>query len=156
MKAKSEQVDEKLIVIKLFALNYARDLLNIIPNRIGQFPFRKSDPEKRKKNFSEVQQSYTEEEVMKEAERCLLCETPVCIDACPVLLDVRGMNEAVARGDMDTTYIRIRETNPFLGVTPRCCPQLQGLCEDACVLRWNGQPIGIGLIQRYVSNWERK
>ena len=36
---------------------------------------------------------------MKEAERCLLCGTPVCIDACPVLLDVRGMNEAVARGD---------------------------------------------------------
>ncbi|MER5174196.1 MAG: FAD-dependent oxidoreductase [Candidatus Nitrosocosmicus sp.] len=130
--------------------------MNIIPNRVGQFPFRKSDPEKRKKDFSEVQQSYTEEEVMKEAERCLLCGTPVCIDACPVLLDVRGMNEAVARGDFNTAHKRIRETNPLLGVTARCCPQLQGLCEDACVLRWNGQPIGIGLIQRYVSDWERK
>jgi hypothetical protein len=27
MKARREQVDEKLIVIKLFALNYARDLI---------------------------------------------------------------------------------------------------------------------------------
>lgn len=125
-------------------------------NRVGDFPFRRSNPEERKKDFSEVQQPYTEEEVMKEADRCLLCGTPVCIDACPVLLDVRGMNEAVARGDFKKAYERIRETNPLVGVTGRCCPQLQGLCEDACVLRWNGQPIGIGLIQRYVADWERK
>src|SRR5919202_6103351 len=130
--------------------------MKIDPNRVGTFPFRKSDPEERKKNFSEVQQPYTEEEVMREADRCLLCGTPVCIDACPVLLDVRGMNEAVARGDFRKAHERIRETNPLLGVTGRCCPQLQGLCEDACVLRWTGQPIGIGLIQRYVADWERK
>ena len=130
--------------------------MKVEPNRVGQFPFRKSDPEERKKNFSEVQQPYTEEEVIKEAERCLLCGTPVCIDACPVLLDVRGMNEAVARGDFNKAHERIRETNPLLGVTARCCPQLQGLCEDACVLRWSGQPIGIGLIQRYIADWERK
>jgi glutamate synthase (NADPH/NADH) small chain len=124
------------------------------PNRVGEFPFRKADPEKRKTNFSEVQQPYSEQEVMKEAERCLLCGTPVCIDACPVLLDVRGMNEAAARGDFKTSYERIRETNPLLGVTARCCPQLQGLCEDACVLKWSGQPIAIGLIQRYIADWE--
>jgi glutamate synthase (NADPH) small chain len=130
--------------------------MKVEPNRVGQFPFRKSDPKERKQNFSEVQQPYTEEEVTKEAERCLLCGTPVCIDACPVLLDVRGMNEAVARGDFNKAHERIRETNPLLGVTARCCPQLQGLCEDACVLRWSGQPIGIGLIQRYIADWERK
>src|ERR687884_729370 len=130
--------------------------MKIDPNRVGTFPFRKSDPEERKKDFSEVQQPYTEEEVMREADRCLLCGTPVCIDACPVLLDVRGMNEAVARGDFRKAHERIRETNPLLGVTGRCCPQLQGLCEDACVLRWSGQPIGIGLIQRYVADRERK
>src|ERR671919_266370 len=130
--------------------------MKVEPNRVGQFPFRKADPEERKRNFSEVQQPYSEEEVMREADRCLLCGTPVCIDACPVLLDVRGMNEAVARGDFKTAHERIRETNPLLGVTGRCCPQLQGLCEDACVLKWSGQPIGIGLIQRYVADWERK
>src|ERR671921_819692 len=130
--------------------------MKVQPNRVGGFPFRKSDPEERKKDFSEVQQPYTEEEVMREADRCLLCGTPVCIDACPVLLDVRGMNEAVARGDFKKAYERIRETNPLVGITGRCCPQLQGLCEDACVLRWSGQPIGIGLIQRYVADWERK
>ncbi|HJU35422.1 MAG TPA: NAD(P)-dependent oxidoreductase [Nitrososphaera sp.] len=130
--------------------------MKVEPKRVGQFPFRKAEPEERKSSFSEVQQPYSEAEVMQEADRCLLCGTPVCIDACPVLLDVRGMNEAVARGDFKTAYERIRETNPLLGVTGRCCPQLQGLCEDACVLKWSGQPIGIGLIQRYVADWERK
>jgi glutamate synthase (NADPH/NADH) small chain len=130
--------------------------MKVEPKRVGQFPFGKAEPAQRKGNFSEVQQSYSEEEVMREADRCLLCGTPVCIDACPVLLDVRGMNEAVARGDFKTAYERIRETNPLLGVTGRCCPQLQGLCEDACVLKWSGQPIGIGLIQRYIADWERK
>jgi glutamate synthase (NADPH) small chain len=130
--------------------------MKVEPDRVGGFPFRRSNPEERKKNFSEVQQPYTDEEAMREADRCLLCGTPVCIDACPVLLDVRGMNEAVARGDFKKAYERIRETNPLLGVTGRCCPQLQGLCEDACVLRWSGQPIGIGLIQRYVADRERK
>src|SRR6266487_692827 len=126
------------------------------PNRVGEFPFRKANAKERKSNFSEVQQPYSEKEVMQEAERCLLCGTPVCIDACPVLLDVRGMNEAVARGEFKTSFEKIRETNPLLGVTARCCPQLQGLCEDACVLKWSGQPIAIGLIQRYISDWESK
>jgi glutamate synthase (NADPH/NADH) small chain len=130
--------------------------MKVEPNRVGEFSFRKANLEERKRSFSEVQQPYSEEEVMREADRCLLCGTPVYIDACPVLLDVRGMNEAVARGDFKTAYERIRETNPLLGVTGRCCPQLQGLCEDACVLKWSGQPIGIGLIQRYVADWERK
>ena len=47
------------------------------PNRVGQFPFRKSDPQERKMNFMEVQQSYTEADVMREANRCLQCGTPV-------------------------------------------------------------------------------
>ena len=125
------------------------------PKRIPLFPFPKSDPEKRKEDFSEVQLPDTKEQVMLEADRCLRCGTPVCIDACPVQMDVRGMCDAVARGDFKTAYHIIRETNALLGVTARCCPQLQGLCEGACVMRWQGEPISIGMIQRFVSDWEQ-
>ena len=126
------------------------------PKRVGPFPFPKSDPEKRKNDFSEVKIPYTRLEVIEEAKRCLLCGTPVCIDACPVQMDVRGMCEAVARKDFKTAFGRIRNTNALLGVTARCCPQLVGLCEDACVMRWGGQPISIGMIQGFVSDWEQK
>ncbi|MHB2035317.1 MAG: NAD(P)-dependent oxidoreductase [Nitrososphaerales archaeon] len=125
------------------------------PKRVGPFPFPKSDPDKRKNDFSEVKIPYTRLEVIEEAKRCLLCGTPVCINACPVQMDVRGMCEAVARDDFNTAFGRIRNTNALLGVTARCCPQLDGLCEDACVMRWGGQPISIGMIQGYVSDWER-
>jgi glutamate synthase (NADPH/NADH) small chain len=70
-------------------------------------------------------------------------------------MDVRGMCEAVSRGDLTTAYKRIRDTNALLGVTARCCPQLQGLCEDACVMRWDGDPVSIGMIQRFVADWEQ-
>lgn len=129
---------------------------NVTPGRVGPFPFAKSDPRKRIDDFSEVQQSYTYLQVIEEAKRCLLCGTPVCINACPVQLDVRGMCEAVSRGDLKTAHKRIRETNPLLGVTARCCPQLQTLCEEACVMRWDGEPISIGMIQRFVSDWEQE
>jgi glutamate synthase (NADPH/NADH) small chain len=124
------------------------------PGRVRPFPFPKEDPEKRTKNFEEVQVPYTRLEVIQEASRCLLCGTPVCIDACPVQMDVRGMCEAVSQGDFSTAYARIRDTNALLGVTARCCPQLQSLCENACVMRWGGEAISIGMIQRFVSDWE--
>jgi len=125
------------------------------PNRVGPFPFPKSDRNERKNDFSEVEQSYNLEQAIEEAKRCLLCGTPVCIDACPVQMDVRGMCEAVSRGDLKTAFVRISDTNDLLGVTARCCPQLQGLCEDACVMHWEGQPISIGMLQRFVSDWEQ-
>ena len=111
--------------------------------------------EGRKGNFEEVQLPYTMEEAVAEAGRCLLCGNPVCIDICPLETDVRGMCEAVARGDFATAYHRIRETNPLLGTTARCCPQLDSLCESACVLGTVGQPVASGMIQRFVADWER-
>lgn len=65
------------------------------------------------------------------------------------------MCEALSRGDVKTAFVRISDTNDLLGVTARCCPQLQGLCEDACVVHWEGQPISIGMLQRFVSDWEQ-
>jgi len=127
----------------------------VTPDRVGPFPFPKSDPKKRKKDFSEVEQPYTLDQAIEEAKRCLICGTPVCIDACPVQMDVRGMCEALSRGDTKTAFVRISDTNDLLGVTARCCPQLQGLCEDACVMHWEGQPISIGMLQRFVSDWEQ-
>lgn len=130
-------------------------MVKVEPIRVGPYPFPMSSSDIRIKDFSEVEQPYTKEQAMLEAERCLLCGNPICIDACPVQMDVRGMCEAIVRGDFKTAFYRIRETNSLLGVTARCCPQLVELCEDACVMRWQGQPVSIGMLQRFVSDWEK-
>ena len=129
--------------------------MSLKTERTSKFPFPKLDASLREGNFEEVQLPYTAEEAMAEASRCLTCGNPVCIDICPLQTDVRGMCEAVSRGDFATAYHRIRETNPLLGTTARCCPQLDSLCEAACVIGSRGQPIASGMIQRFVADWER-
>ena len=129
--------------------------MSLKTERTSQFPFRKLDPSLREGNFEEVQLPYTAEEAMAEASRCVTCGNPVCIDICPLQTDIRGMCEAVARGDFATAYHRVRETNALLGTTARCCPQLDSLCEAACVIGTRGQPVASGMIQRFVADWER-
>ncbi len=129
--------------------------MSLKSERTSKFPFPKLDASKREGNFEEVQLPYTMEEAMAEASRCVTCGNPLCIDVCPVQTDIRGMCEAVARGDFETAYHRVRETNPFPGTTARCCPQLDSLCEAACVVGSQGQPVASGMIQRFVADWER-
>ena len=129
--------------------------MSLKTERVSKFPFPKLDPSKREGNFEEVQLPYTLEEAMAEASRCVTCGNPVCIDVCPLQTDIRGMCEAVARGDLSSAYHRIRETNALLGTTARCCPQLDSLCEKACVIGTRGQPVASGMIQRFIADWER-
>ena len=129
--------------------------MSLKTERTSQFPFPKLDASLREGNFEEVQLPYTMEQAMAEASRCVTCGNPLCIDVCPVQTDIRGMCEAVARGDFGTAYHRIRETNALLGTTARCCPQLDSLCEAACVVGTQGQPVASGMIQRFVADWER-
>jgi len=129
--------------------------MSLKTERTSQFPFPKLDASLREGNFEEVQLPYTMEQAMAEASRCVTCGNPLCIDVCPLQTDIRGMCEAVARGDLETAYHRIRETNALLGTTARCCPQLDSLCEAACVIGSQGQPVASGMIQRFVADWER-
>lgn len=129
--------------------------MSLKTERISKFPFSKLDPCLRGGNFEEVQIPYTTEEAMAEAGRCVTCGNPVCIDVCPLQTDIRGMCEAVARGDFAAAYHRVRETNALPGTTARCCPQLDNLCEAACVIGTRGEPVASGMIQRFVADWER-
>jgi glutamate synthase (NADPH/NADH) small chain len=129
--------------------------MSLKTERSSQFPFPKLDVSLREGNFEEVQLPYTTEQAVAEASRCVTCGNPLCMDVCPVQTDIRGMCEAVARGDFKAAYHRIRETNALLGATARCCPQLDSLCEAACVVGTQGQPVASGMIQRFVADWER-
>jgi glutamate synthase (NADPH) small chain len=129
--------------------------MSLKTERTSKFPFPKLAPGLREGNFAEVQLPYTTEEAMEEASRCVTCGNPICMDVCPIQTDIRGMCEAVSRGDFSTAYHRIRETNALLGTTARCCPQLDSLCEAACVIGSRGEPVASGMIQRFVADWER-
>jgi glutamate synthase (NADPH/NADH) small chain len=125
----------------------------IKPKRIGQWPYPKKEGRNRTDNFEEVQISYSEEEAVNEANRCILCPVPACVRACPLNSDVLGMMKSIQERDYRGALEKIMETNCLPGSTARVCPQFDDLCEAHCVLNKRGEPVSIGMLQRFVADW---
>ena len=113
---------------------------------------RTQDPAKRIKNFDEVALGLTENEAVKEAKRCLNCKKALCIDGCPVEIDIPLFIAHVSRGEFKKALEKIREKNTLPAVCGRVCPQ-EDQCEKACVLAKKGKGIGIGDLERFVADW---
>ena len=56
-------------------------------------------PEIRKKSFEEVPLGDSPEVAVKEAERCLQCKRPSCIEGCPVEVDIPGFIRHIREGE---------------------------------------------------------
>ncbi len=113
----------------------------------------KQSPEERRKNFLEVACGYTEEQAEKEADRCLQCKKPRCIEGCPVGIDIPAFIEAVRGGEMEDAVRIIKDKNSLPGICGRVCPQ-EVQCEERCVLGKKGAPVAIGRLERFVADWE--
>lgn len=116
---------------------------------------RKQDPRQRIKNFDEVALGLTEEEARKEAHRCLQCKKPLCVDGCPVEIDIPAFIRLLTEGGYDASIKKIKEKNNLPAVCGRVCPQ-EDQCERECVLNKKGNPIDIGSLERFVADWEMK
>ena len=51
-------------------------------------PMPTQEPNVRNHNFKEVALGYTEEIALDEAERCLNCKKPMCMQGCPVSINI--------------------------------------------------------------------
>lgn len=112
------------------------------------------DPQVRKRNFDEVPLGYTPELAMKEAERCLQCKRPSCIEGCPVSIDIPAFINLIKKGDFTGAIRKIWERNSLPAVCGRVCPQ-EIQCEGLCVLAKKGEPVAIGNLERFAADWER-
>ena len=112
-------------------------------------------PEARVKNFDEVAQGYTEEEALKEASRCLQCKKPSCVAGCPVGIDIPGFIAKIREKDYRGAINVIKDRNNLPAVCGRVCPQ-ETQCEQVCILGRKQDPVGIGRLERFASDWELK
>ena len=112
-------------------------------------------PEERIKNFSEVALGYTEEEALQEAERCLQCKNPQCVKGCPVGINIPGFIAKIKEKDYKGAIDVIKERNNLPAVCGRVCPQ-ETQCEASCILGRRQDPVGIGRLERFASDWELK
>lgn len=86
-------------------------------------PMRQQDPKARIHNFGEVPLGYTEEEAVREAERCLQCPDAPCIEGCPVRIDVPLFIKHIKNRCFAEAIATIKEENSLPAVCGRVCPQ---------------------------------
>ncbi len=116
-------------------------------------PMPLQEPEVRRRNFNEVALGYTEEQAVAEADRCLQCKDPKCVQGCPVNIDIPAFIASIAERDFDEAIRTIKLTNALPAVCGRVCPQ-EVQCEEYCVLAKKGQPIAIGRLERFAADHE--
>ncbi len=109
------------------------------------------DPKVRAKNFDEVALGYDYETAVNEAQRCLNCKKPLCVQGCPVGINIPSFIDKIKSGDIDGAYLTISESSSLPAVCGRVCPQ-ETQCESKCVRGIKGDPVAIGRLERYVAD----
>lgn len=115
-------------------------------------PVQEQAAEIRNKNFDEVCYGYTLEEAKIEASRCLNCRRPLCVEGCPVAIDIPGFLQKLKLGKLREAGEIISEYSNLPAVCGRVCPQ-EIQCEVKCILNKNGEAISIGKLERFVGDW---
>lgn len=123
--------------------------------KIPRQPMPEQDSKIRRSNFKEVNLGFTEELARMEALRCLQCPKPVCIDGCPVGVNIKDFINLVAQGDFLGAAAKIKEDNMLPAICGRVCPQ-EEQCEAKCVVGVKGESIAIGRLERFVADYERE
>lgn len=126
------------------------DKKKIIPEK---FPMSEQPPAERIRNFNEVPYGYDVETAVEEARRCLQCKKPVCIDGCPVEIDIPGFIEAIAEEDFAEAIRVMKSFNNLPAVCGRVCPQ-EDQCEKVCVLAKKFESVAIGRLERFIADYD--
>ena len=122
----------------------------IIPKKT---PMPEQPPAERIKNYDEVPYGYTPEQAMAEAKRCLECARPLCVDGCPVNINIPAFLKLAAEGDFRGAINIIKETNALPAVSGRVCPQ-EEQCEGKCALSKRFESVAVGRLERFAADWE--
>lgn len=112
------------------------------------------DPDARRRNFDEVPLGLTSEMAELEAKRCLQCKKPLCVDGCPVSIDIPGFISRIAESDYAGAIRKLWERNALPAVCGRVCPQ-EEQCEGKCIVGKKGEPVAIGYLERFAADYER-
>lgn len=122
---------------------------------LTRIPVREQDPKVRATNFKEVCLGYNKEEAMLEAQRCLKCKNPKCVQGCPVSIDIPGFIKEVENGNIEAAYHVISQYSALPAVCGRVCPQ-ESQCEAKCIRGIKGDAVSIGKMERFVADWARE
>ncbi len=122
--------------------------------RKHSIPMEKQNILDRIHNFYEVALGYNEEQAVAESERCLQCPNPLCVTGCPVDIDIPAFIKEIKEKNFLGAAAKLKEKNSLPAVCGRVCPQ-ENQCQKCCVMGKMGDPISIGRLERFASDYER-
>ena len=114
-------------------------------------PYVEELPEERAQDFRPVDRGYSMADAVAEANRCLDCKNPKCVQGCPVNINIPGFIEKIREGDFGGGLDIIREASLLPSVCGRVCPQ-ENQCEGNCVLNNKDRAIAIGQLERFLGD----
>ena len=109
------------------------------------------DPKERACDFKEVSIGFTESAAKAEAERCLNCKNAPCMKGCPVGVHIPNFISLFKSGDIVGAKRAILNDSSLPAICGRVCPQ-ETQCESKCVRGVKGEPVAIGLLERFVAD----
>ncbi|WP_028293695.1 FAD-dependent oxidoreductase [Oceanobacter kriegii] len=116
----------------------------------------RQDPKKkavslRKKQFVEIYEPFTQEQVNDQAHRCLACGNPYCEWKCPVHNYIPNWLKLASEGNILEAVELSHQTNSLPEVCGRVCPQ-DRLCEGSCTLNDGFGAVTIGNVEKYITD----
>ncbi|MGA8275244.1 MAG: FAD-dependent oxidoreductase [Thermoplasmata archaeon] len=114
-------------------------------SRYDRTPIPEETKDERSATFGEILHAYTKEEAILEAQRCLQCQMPFCVQACPITQDCRGYITLIAQDKFDEAAVLTLRDNPLSSVLCKTCYHY---CEEDCVMGGKGVPIAIRHLKR--------
>ena len=106
--------------------------------------------------LEEVNKGLTKEMAMREAQRCLDCAKPTCVEGCPVNINIPSFIKNIERGQFLNAARVLKDTSALPAVCGRVCPQ-EKQCESRCIhLKMNEPAVAIGYLERFAADYERE
>lgn len=89
--------------------------------------------------------------IMDEANRCLGCKKPSCVEGCPIRTPIPEVIRLLKENKLDEAGWMLFENNPLTTVCSLICNH-EKQCEGHCVLGKKGAPVHFSTIEQYVSS----
>ena len=113
------------------------------------------DALKRRYEFEEVALGYDEKTAIEEAKRCLNCKNPLCMEGCPVSVNIPEFINEIKNGDFDKAAESLLKKNNLPAICGRVCPQ-ETQCEEKCIRNKIDGAVAIGNLERFIGDYNLK
>jgi len=103
------------------------------------------------RHFREFTIRMSDQEVQKQAARCMDCGIPYCHGptGCPVHNQIPDWNDLVYNNNWEEAIRNLHSTNNFPEFTGRICP---APCEEACTLNLEDAPVTIKTVEQTIAD----